>query len=168
MFLLSSVIPAIGGTRILAINNIPSGREPETAHLMHLNSKIVTLGLLISLIGLGVAATKPPVEDPEKSNLKVLPKKLSDNQMDMIMERISRQLGVTCEYCHVPTKPDVFPKRMDFASDEKTEKLIARRMIRMCIQINRKYFAFKSDWEAVLNPKVSCRTCHRGFPRPKF
>jgi hypothetical protein len=130
--------------------------------------KTVTLSLLAICVGIGVAATTPAGEEPEKSNLKVLPKNLTNLQMDMLMERYSRQLGVTCLYCHVPTKPGVVPKRVDFASDEKPEKEIARRMIKMDVKINRKYFQFASDRDAILKPKVSCKTCHRGYPRPAF
>ncbi len=133
---------------------------------MRSTKKTVVMLLLIVSTALAVAATRPEGIDPEKTNLKVLPKNLNDQQMDMLMERYSRQLGVGCLYCHVSTKPEVKPQRVDFVSDERPEKLIARRMILMCIKLNRKYFGISDKEQAVLKPKLTCRMCHRGFPRP--
>ena len=109
----------------------------------------------------GIAATTPPQDDEHFTNLKVLPKNTSDEEMDRIMYGIKRQLGVSCLYCHVPKK-DAVPKRMDFASDEKPEKRVAREMMKMSIKINKKYFDAKDNLEAFRKPKVWCRTCHHG------
>jgi thioredoxin-related protein len=126
--------------------------------------KILATTSLLLLIIVGTAATRPPEDEERFTNLKVLPKKISSEQMESIMYIIGRQLGVNCIYCHVPKK-NVFPKRMDFASDEKPEKKIAREMLRMNIKINKKYFA-QDTWQAIQRPKMWCRTCHRGFPVP--
>jgi hypothetical protein len=48
------------------------------------------------------------------------------------------------------------------ADDSKPEKLIARKMIKMTNQINKKYFEARSA-EVVA---VGCVTCHRGVPIP--
>ncbi|HXB43624.1 MAG TPA: c-type cytochrome, partial [Puia sp.] len=87
----------------------------------------VALGL-IAFIVTGVAATDTAQDDDHYTNLKVLPKKITSSEMESVMYFIDRQLGVNCMYCHVPKK-NVFPKRMDFASDEKPEKKIAREML---------------------------------------
>lgn len=49
-------------------------------------------------------------------------------------------------------------KRADHASDEKMEKLIARRMIRMVRDINAHFQGGKQH--------VTCYTCHRGSITP--
>lgn len=121
-------------------------------------------GLLIFILA-GTAATRPQDGDDHYTNLKVLPKKISEDDMERAMYVFEKQLGVTCVYCHVPTKNEV-PKRMDFASDEKPEKKIAREMLRMSIKMNKKYFGMSTIAEILNKPKVWCRTCHYGFPRP--
>jgi Photosynthetic reaction centre cytochrome C subunit len=135
---------------------------------MRPRKKTVVILLLIGCTAMAVSATRPEGNNSEWTNLKVLPQNLNDQQMDMLMERYSRQLGVGCLYCHVSTKPDIKPQRVDFVSDERPEKLIARRMIWMCIKINRKYFGISNYDQAVLKPKLTCRMCHRGFPRPEL
>ena len=124
----------------------------------------VALGL-IAFIVTGVAATDTAQDDDHYTNLKVLPKKITSSEMESVMYFIDRQLGVNCMYCHVPKK-NVFPKRMDFASDEKPEKKIAREMLKMTIKINKKYFGAEDDQQAYRKPKMWCKTCHRGFPVP--
>ncbi len=127
--------------------------------------KIFVSLCLFALIITGIAATKPADDDGHYTNLKVLPKKISSDEIERIMYAIERQLGVSCVYCHA-TKKDVFPKRVDFASDEKPEKKIAREMLKMTIKINKKYFGAESNSAAISKPKIWCKTCHRGFPIP--
>jgi hypothetical protein len=133
---------------------------------MRFSSMTITASFILAALFLGVAATHPPNKDPERTNIKVLPKKISDIEMEALMERYSKQLGVGCEYCHVETKPGIFPKRVDFASDERPEKNIARKMIKMLLYINRKYYKTDNDREAIIHGKVSCGMCHQGHPRP--
>lgn len=67
----------------------------------------------------------------------------------------SRNLGVTCEYCH---------DMLDYGSDEKREKETARAMVRLVGTIAgelRQIPTIKSE-----NPVVNCGTCHRGVARP--
>ena len=126
----------------------------------------VTIGLIAFTL-IGIAATHPAdQEKPPKRNLKVLSKNLDEDELEAIMYKYERQLGVTCVYCHATTKPGIVPRRMDFASDEKPEKNIAREMIRMTNKINKKYFDFRSNKNTGTLPPVTCKTCHRGFPRP--
>jgi hypothetical protein len=104
-------------------------------------------------------------DDKKAKNLKVLSKNISDQELERVMYTFTRQLGVTCLYCHVPTK-NIFPERVDFASDEKKEKLIAREMLRMSIKINKKYFNHPIDKKILARPLIWCRTCHMGYPVP--
>ena len=126
---------------------------------------IVFIGLFVFIIT-GIAATCPREEEGGNyKNLQVLSKHITDDQLERVMYGFERQLGVTCLYCHVPTK-NVFPARVDFASDEKSEKNIAREMLKMTIKINKKYFKIDIDKRVLAKPAVWCKTCHRGFPVP--
>jgi hypothetical protein len=133
--------------------------------IMQDHKKISVALCFLAFIITGIAATSPPQDDDHYTNLKVLPKKISTEEMESVMHFIDKQLGVNCFYCHVPKK-NVFPKRMDFASDEKPEKKIAREMLKMAIKINKKYFGAKDIQQAYRTPKMWCKTCHRGYPVP--
>jgi hypothetical protein len=120
---------------------------------------------------------------PRFQNLKILPKDISKDDLDSVMHHFTASLGVKCNYCHVR---DEAMKRMDFASDEKPEKLIARKMMLMSIGINTKYFKdieeemskkkdfdmttkrIAIDGDSVKNmlSYVTCYTCHHGDPHP--
>jgi hypothetical protein len=134
-----------------------------------MNNKIFIYAGLGLFITAGIAATKASPEKPEWKNLKVIPKNMDEDQMERIMTKYTRQLGITCIYCHPFTKPDIFPKRVDFASDEKPEKLIARKMMIMTDKLNKKYFNYKNDYSIESlnkNSILTCNTCHRGLPKP--
>jgi hypothetical protein len=129
---------------------------------------LVYLGIAL-FITAGLAATHVPQDKPEWKNLKVIPKTIDEEQMERIMYKYTKQLGVTCVFCHTETKPGITPVRMDFASDEIPQKITARNMMRMTDKINRKYFGYKNDYGFnSLNNKtgISCTTCHRGISKP--
>ena len=77
------------------------------------------------------------------------------------MNLITQALGVTCGTCHAP--------RGNFASDEKPEKLTARRMLEMTKAINQQNFPDHKPkpGESVLG-RVTCYTCHQGERTPKL
>lgn len=133
---------------------------------MRTGKKITVLsGILLFTIA-GIAGIKPPAEEEKFKNLKVLDKNISEDEMEWIMGVFDKQLGVTCQYCHVNAK-NVFPPRADFASDEKKEKLVAREMLKMTMRINKKYFDLDIDSRLKTKPLVWCRTCHLGLPVPR-
>lgn len=128
----------------------------------------VVLGLILFML-IGVAATRPadrPAENKPKRNLKVLPKDISDDDLDKVMDNWKAALGVKCNFCHAPSK-DSSSRHLDFASDAKPEKDIARHMFRMTAKINKKYFSFNKDDNGAVIPAVSCATCHRGSAHPE-
>lgn len=102
-------------------------------------------------------------EEPPK-NLKVLPKNTSGDDVHKLMRTFSRSLGVRCDHCHVgtPQEGKPFPK-FDFASDDKPEKNIARKMMVMVDSINNSFIAKMGadDFE-----HISCVTCHMGNLKP--
>jgi hypothetical protein len=125
--------------------------------------------LVAIIIGLfivaGIAATKPP-EPPKYKNLKILPKNISKEDLDKVMDHFKAALGVKCSFCHAPSK-DTAQKFPDFASDDKPEKLIARKMWKMTSKINSKFFKDNKNEEGVTVPAIECMTCHRGSPHPE-
>jgi Photosynthetic reaction centre cytochrome C subunit len=131
------------------------------------NKKKLTVGLLLSTTTLiGILATKPPQEEkPVYTNLKVLSKKISDENMDYIMESFNMQLGVNCLFCHVHREKD-YVYSFDYASDSMMNKRIARDMLRMTMKLNKKYFNTKISGTLSSPGKIWCKTCHRGKPVP--
>ena len=132
---------------------------------MKYNKKIVVIIWLVAFVIMGIAASKPP-EDQFK-NLKVLPKKISSETIDKVMEEFAKALGVTCDFCHVQSLTD--STQWDMASDEKPEKKIARKMITMSNRINKKFFRGQSKYgEENALMEVRCVNCHHGEPHPQM
>lgn len=129
---------------------------------MKSNKTIVVVATLALFIIVGIAASKPPEE--KFKNLKVLPKNISDQTIDKVMEEFAKSLGVECKFCHV----QIDSLNWDMASDQKPEKSIARKMIKMSNKINKDFFKAKTKYgqeDAVL--EVRCFTCHHGEPHPE-
>jgi Photosynthetic reaction centre cytochrome C subunit len=132
--------------------------------MLHYKKIIVAL-ILASFMIVGMAATRP-MEGKPKRNLKVLPKDISDDDLDKVMDGWKAALGVHCNFCHARSK-DSTSKHLDYASDEKPEKNMARSMFHMTAKINKKYFSFDKDDKGAVIPAISCITCHRGNPHPE-
>jgi hypothetical protein len=123
----------------------------------------VLLGMLV-LVFWGVTAAKPG--KPVHENLKVLPKDISNADLDSVMSGFERSLGVTCEFCHAKSK--INAAEMDWPSDEKPEKEITRKMMRLTEMINKEFFNYTITYTANELMAVSCKTCHGGKPRPEL
>jgi len=132
-----------------------------------MNKKIIYTCIVV-FISAGIAATHVPPEKHEWKNLKVIPNNIDEEQMERVMYKYNRQLGVTCIFCHPQTKPGITPIRIDFATDEMPEKITARKMMRMTDKINKKYFGYINDYSfnSLKNSVISCTTCHRGISKP--
>jgi len=130
------------------------------------SKKIAIIFFLAALTVLGMSAVRPQDDPkPPKHNFKVLPKDISHDDLEKIMDEWKAALGVKCGFCHAPSA-DSLSHRLDFASDAKPEKNIARHMYRMTGKINKKYFSFNKDDKGNTIPAISCMTCHRGNPHP--
>jgi hypothetical protein len=127
--------------------------------------KIAVVTVLSVLTAIGFCAMRPADDKPPKRNLKVLPKDISHDDLDKTMDAFKAALGVKCNFCHAPSA-DTSNHHLDFASDAKPEKNVARRMYKMCARINKKFFGENKDANGVLVPTVTCITCHRGNPNP--
>ncbi|HEX4007761.1 MAG TPA: c-type cytochrome [Acidobacteriaceae bacterium] len=115
--------------------------------------------------GAPAAAPAPAHHWPKPTNLKVLPKDTTPEQLHKIMDGIAGSLGVHCSFCHVQNKQT---HHMDFASDAKPDKNIARIMMRMTGTINQQYMTQVHDPDAMPEDKhVTCGTCHRGHKMPE-
>jgi cytochrome c553 len=130
-----------------------------------MKNKIIVSFVLIAFVFVGIAATRPSGENIER-NLKVLPKDISNADLDSVMETYSKQLNVSCDFCHATSK--VNKNDLDYASDDKPEKEITRQMMRMTAGINKDYFSYTIIYKAGEKMAVSCFTCHDGFPRPEL
>jgi hypothetical protein len=118
-------------------------------------------------------------------NLQVLAQDMTPAQLLQVMQGIAASLGVQCGYCHAPAPP---PERggrrgapdgaqagrgargggpaLDFASDDKPQKKIARQMMLLVREINPKVVAAVGKPENVATG-VGCITCHRGVAIPR-
>jgi Photosynthetic reaction centre cytochrome C subunit len=134
---------------------------------MKINPKLLVVIALSAIVFTGVAATtdsKPKEETNTYVNLKVLPKNISSKDLQKIMvDDFENALGVSCNFCHAADKST---GKLDFASDEKPEKAIARSMMRMTIGINKKYFKIKHPMIGSTELTATCNTCHNGVAFP--
>jgi len=131
--------------------------------------KATTLLALATLVLLATAATTAPRK--KFKNLQILPQDISEKQLDSIMDTYSKALKVSCEFCHLPPKNN-FPLTItttspsnDYSSDNEMKEN-ARRMMRMTIDINKKYFNFDTTIKPEFINVITCNTCHRGNPFP--
>jgi hypothetical protein len=128
--------------------------------------KIITLIGLAGFSLLGLLAAKSPVDEkPKYKNLQVLSQKISDEDMDYVMESFSVNLGANCLFCH-PGKQNGSEFSIDYVTDTLQNKRVARDMLRMTFMINKKYFHIRMTGRMTVRGKVWCKTCHRGNPVP--
>src|SRR5689334_10159700 len=103
---------------------------------MKINKKFIIIAILVVVITISVAAIGPAKPKDDFTNLKVLPKNISSKALQKIMvDEFEDGLGVSCNNCHASKKDSL---HLDYASDEKPEKEIARSMMRMTMDINKK------------------------------
>ncbi len=120
-----------------------------------------TAALLVPL----TAAAQAPGRFPPESlvNVQVFPRTTPVVQVVGAMRNITGALGVRCQYCHVGEEGMPL-ERFDFASDERRNKLVARQMMRMVQEINRRVDTIPERRTPPI--EVTCTTCHRGVARP--
>ena len=116
----------------------------------------VTASVFVIVCLLTAAIPNSKKEDHKFKNLKVLPKDISEEELDKVMDNFNFSLGVRCSFCH---QRNDSTKHLDFPSDAKGEKDIARGMMRMIYDLNKKYFNFNKD--KVVPQTINCVTCHR-------
>ena len=100
------------------------------------------------------------------TNLKVLPKTLTGDQVHELMEGWEAALGTHCSTCHTANPNNIGPNgrpRLNYADDSKPEKSTARLMYKMTEDINENYVSMVPNSEVA----VTCGTCHRGHLGPE-
>ncbi|HYO74987.1 MAG TPA: c-type cytochrome [Thermoanaerobaculia bacterium] len=127
------------------------------------------------------AAQAPQAQTAQNRNLQILPRDIPRDQLIAIMRNFSSSLGVRCNHCHVVTATE--PKEvLDFPSDAKEEKRVARVMMQMTQQINGPWMTnveaaegehheaaeHAAGSEHANEQHVFCWTCHRGKPEPEM
>jgi len=122
----------------------------------------IVITALLATVDMGATqrgSEDKPVEQTRK-NIQVL-KGLPESQLSTLMNYVSVSIGVQCIYCHVTQGKDAngFNKWI-YESDEKPEKVTARRMMQMTMQLNQTNLA---DFR---NQRITCYTCHRGSTNP--
>jgi hypothetical protein len=129
---------------------------------MRVSKKYGVIAALGIVVIAGIAAVPAPAN--EYKNLKVLPKDISTKDLSRIMiDDFEDGLGVSCGFCHAEEKDS---HKLDYASDEKPEKEIARLMMKMTLDVNEKYFQTTHPMIGDTTLSITCITCHRGQPRP--
>lgn len=124
---------------------------------------VTAITATVSVFSLAAIAS---AQIPDKfTNLKVLPKDTQKQELVRAMRSFSSALNVRCIHCH---KGDdaLDLSKVDFASDDKETKVIARAMMGMTKNINA---TLQTDI-GTLRPnhlEVTCYTCHHGNRRPE-
>ncbi|MFC2086042.1 c-type cytochrome [Bacteroidota bacterium] len=101
-------------------------------------------------------------------NLQVLPDSISSSELRSTMRGYSAELGVNYTFCHDDSNGRRL-SQIDFSSDAKPEKAVARLMMKMVREINGEYVSKVSHGviDGVPRVPVTCLTCHRGVRRPE-
>jgi len=99
----------------------------------------------------------------EFTNLKVLPKDIGRGELMDIMRGYAGALGVRCIHCHLGEDPSDL-STVDFVSDEREAKRVARSMMKMVDQINGTLLPATGREDL---KQVNCQTCHHGITTPQ-
>jgi tetratricopeptide (TPR) repeat protein len=127
-----------------------------------MRSALVVLPLLTAAVPLaGQAAGKFPPDS--LVNTKVIPHDTPVMQVVGTMRNFAISLGVRCHFCHAGEEGKPLSE-YDFPNDDKRTKQVARQMMRMVAEINRRLDTIPSRPDPGV--EVTCRTCHRGVSRP--
>ena len=173
----------LGSGRIPLIGSTISTRE-ETLHLKSSSlflpaaaTALLTAAVFaVAAVAQAPQSTQAPAANSEHeehnhthaapTNLKVLPKTLTGDEVHEIMEKWEGSLGAHCNTCHAPDPNNIGPNgrpRLNYADDSKPEKATARLMYTMTLDINRNYISKVPSSET----PVTCGTCHRGHLGPE-
>ena len=123
--------------------------------------------IAFAVITIAASSINPPTESETFQNLKVLPKDITEHQLDSVMDHFKASLGVKCSFCHADGPVIDGKKHLDFVSDTKPEKLRAREMLLMTSYINENFFNPDHSERPDTLHGVICFTCHRGNREPE-
>jgi len=119
---------------------------------------------LIALAATRVVAQAPAKFPPDSLvNTKVIPRSTPVLQAIGTMRNFTFDLGVRCQFCHVGEEGQPLAQ-FNFVSDEKRTKLVARQMMLLVQEANRRVDTLPGHMPD--DPQVTCATCHRGISKP--
>ena len=122
--------------------------------------------LVVAVLAFSAEPSAGQMQLPDSfTNLKVLPKNISREDLLATMRGFTEALGVRCGDCHV-RKGEGRDARFDFPADDKVMKRRARVMLRMVWAVNHRYLDSLPE-RVVPNVSVTCMTCHGGIERPE-
>jgi hypothetical protein len=129
-----------------------------------LRQQLVVSAALVVVVVARAHAQAPGKWPPDSLiNVQVIPKTTPPIQVWGQMRNIASALGVTCTFCHVG-QDGAELVQINFASDERRNKLVARQMMRMVAEANRRVDTIPARPSPGVS--VTCATCHRGVSRP--
>ncbi len=129
--------------------------------------KVIFSLLITAVAAMGASANLQETAAQPKRNLKVLPKNISKENLGKVMDEWKGALGVKCNFCHAASADN--PRKMNWASDAKPEKEMARQMFTMTGKINKKFFHAKKGEDGMMAmAAVNCNTCHNGQAHPEI
>jgi len=132
-----------------------SARAQKTPVNQEFGVSLTTLGIAMpAQTPAAPAAPQEKTVDQTRKNIQVL-KGLPDSQLGTVMQYIAVSMGRRCDFCHVNKGANNWV----WESDEKEEKLAARKMMTMVLALNKDNFRG--------SPTVGCYTCHRGRSTPQ-
>lgn len=110
-------------------------------------------------------AAQTPRKFPPDSllNTHVIPRSTPPTQVIGQMRDFTFALGVRCSHCHVGEEGRPLGE-FDFPADDRRPKRVAREMMKMVAEINRRLDTLPERGSDGL--EVTCNTCHRGVARP--
>jgi hypothetical protein len=111
----------------------------------------------------GTASAQAKFPPDSLVNTKVIPHSTPPIQVIGVMRNFAIELGVRCQFCHVGEEGRPLDQ-FNFVSDEKRTKLVARQMMLMVQEINRRVDSVPGHQAD--DPQVTCVTCHRGVSKP--
>jgi hypothetical protein len=120
---------------------------------------------LILVAAVSSAHAQPAGKFPPDSlvNTKVIPHTTPVQDVIGIMRNFTSALGVRCQFCHEGKEGQPLAQ-FDFPSDNKRNKLVARQMMRMVQEINRRLDTLPERPQPLF--VAECAMCHRGVSRP--
>ena len=126
--------------------------------------RLLRAALALVTVSAAAAAQAPGKFPPDSLvNTKVFAHSTPVPQVLAAMRNIAGDLGVRCQFCHVGKEGQPLAQ-FDFASDDKRPKLVARQMMLMLQEINRRLDTIPARPSPGL--QATCGTCHRGLSRP--
>ena len=125
--------------------------------------RLLTGIVVVALPALLIAQVPRRFPPDSLINVKVMSRTTPPMQLIGVMRNFSGDLGVRCQFCHVGEEGKPLDQ-FDFAIDQKRTKLVARQMMLMVQEINRRVDTLPGHDANSL--QVTCATCHHGVSRP--